>query len=169
MARYHAMTPLPPSVPSSAKPKQGLSGCLVAVIVVGVLVALVCIGSAIALGFAAQSDEGKKALSMMGKGIALAGKSMNAPGAQEVRDLGCSEAMVMNTGDVMDVVSEVIDGGLGKPADLKTVVMCQGSFGLPTCDEVAAAYRKAPGVEPGPFSVMVKQKGRRQANCEQDY
>lgn len=145
-----------------------MSGCLIAAIIVGVMAALVCIGGAVVVGFAAQSKEGQKALSVMGKGIALAGKSMNAPGAQAVRDLGCSEAMVMNANDVMDVVSEFVDGG-AKTEELKTIVMCQGSFSLPTCDEVAEAYRNAPGVEAGPFSVMVKQKGRQKANCEQDY
>lgn len=160
------MTPLPPSQPNA--PKKRSSGCLIAVIIVGVLVAIVCIAGAVVVGTAAQSPEGKRAMSMMGKGMSVIGKSLNGPGAKEVREAGCPEAGVVNLADIQEAFGEFVDGGI-KSADFSVMVVCQGSFSLPTCDEVAAAYRSATGVKPGKFKVMVKKKGSQKSQCEQDY
>ncbi len=170
MASYHAMTPAPISQPPTPQ-KKANSGCLIAVIVVGALVALVCLVGVVVSFVAAQSPEGKKAMSLMGRGISAAAKAMNAPGTPELRALGCPEAMVMDPEEVMELVGEFIDAGPPRGADerMKTVVICQGSFSLPTCDEVADAYRTAKGVTPGPFTVTVKRKGSRKSECEKDF
>lgn len=162
------MSPLPPSQPPAPK-KKSSSGCLIAVIVIAVLLGIGCIATAVIAGMAAQSPEGKRVMSMMGKGVTVITKAMNAPGAKEVREAGCPEAMVLDTAEIGEVFGEFFDAGVKKNDDLKLMVMCQGTFGLPTCDEVAEAYRNAPGVKPGPFTVVVKRKNSKKNDCEQDY
>lgn len=169
MARYHHMTPQPPSRPAGAQQQKGPSGCLIAVIVAGALGALLCIAGAVLVGAAAQSPEGRRAVSMMSKGVSAAAKAMSAPGAKEVRAAGCPEAMVMDTNELAGFFGELFDGGVGPKRALSALVLCQGSFGLPTCDDVAAAYRAAPGVKAGPFTVVVKRKGSQENECEHDY
>lgn len=146
-----------------------MSGCLIAVLVVGGLVGIACIAGAVMVGVAAQSPEGKKAMSLVGKGMGAITKAMNAPGAQQVREAGCADAMVIDAAEIADAFGEFFDAGSQNPDDTKVIVMCQGSFSLPTCDEVADAYRNAPGVKPGPFTVIVKKKNAKKNDCEQDY
>lgn len=162
------MTPLPPSQPPAPK-KKSSSGCLIAVLVFVGLLGVVCIVTAVMLGRAAQTPEGKRVMSMVGKGVTVVTKAMNAPGAKEVREAGCPEAMVLDTAEIGEAFEEFFDGGMKKTGDLKLLVMCQGTFSLPTCDEVAEAYRNAPGVKPGPFTVVVKKKNVKQNECERTY
>ncbi|MGV3623235.1 MAG: hypothetical protein ACO1OB_20615 [Archangium sp.] len=162
------MTPLPPSQPAAPQ-KKSSSGCLIAVLVIGGLVAVACIAGAVMVGVAAQSPEGKKAMSLVGKGMGVITKAMNAPGAQQVREAGCADAMVIDAAEISEAFGELFDAGTKKQEDEKVIVMCQGTFGLPTCDEVADAYRNAPGVKPGPFTVIVKKKNAKKNDCEQDY
>ena len=88
--------------------------------------------------------------------------AQSAPGTEELRDLGCTTAMVMTFGDVSGIV-----GGLIEEADLGVapetpLVICQAATGAPTCDEVASTYLAA--VSPGgPFSVQVEGSG---AECQ---
>ncbi|PZR04413.1 MAG: hypothetical protein DI536_34205 [Archangium gephyra] len=166
MATYHHMTPLPPSQPPA--PKKRSSGCLIAVVVIAVLLGVGCIATAVLVGAAAQTPEGKRAFSMLGKGMGVLNKALTAPGAKEVREAGCPEAGVIDLADVAEVFGELVDGGMKTDGE-SVVVFCQGTFSLPTCDEVATAYRNAPGVKPGPFKVIVKRKSAKKNQCEQDY
>ena len=71
--------------PTAPAPKKKMSGCLIALLIVGGLAGLVCIGSAIAVWMAARSDAGKKIVSAIDQGVKLAQDGMNAPGAAELR------------------------------------------------------------------------------------
>ena len=160
--------PAPPSAPQ-ARPSGCSQGCLIALLIVGGVGLLTALVAAVALWRAASSPEGKRVLAAVGKGAAIAGKGLNAPGAAEVRALGCPEAFVLDLGDMADLVSLFDDGGAR--AQLSGVlVMCQGRVGeLPSCDEVAQTYAAAPGRPPGGFVVTVKRSHQKGEACSRRY
>lgn len=164
------MTPSPLSPPPAAKKPSGCSsGCLIALLVVGGVVMIIGLVGVFALWRAASSEEGQKVMKAIGKGAQLAARGINGPGAQEVRDLGCPEAFVLDMNEMMDLVELFTDGGL-KDVGTSVMVMCQGSFGqLPSCDEVAKAYLTAKGRPPGDFVVMVKTKNQKKEQCTRRY
>ena len=119
----------------------------------------------IALWRAASSEQGQKVMKAIGKGAQLASKGINGPGAQEVRDVGCPEAFVLDMDEMLELIELFSDAG---KADLGVGIMvtCQGSFGqLPDCSEVAHAYLTAKGRPPGDFVVMVKTKNQKKEQC----
>src|SRR5258706_15935747 len=97
---------------------------------------------------ATQSDAGKKMMSIMGKGMEMATKGLNAPGAQQMREAGCPQALVMDVGDMLDGFGELFDAGVPKKEKemfAGQLALCQGTAfdQLPDCDTLAAVYVKA--------------------------
>ena len=160
------MTPQPPV----AAPKR--SGCVTALIVVGVFLGLVCLISGIAVFVAARSDTGKKIFSAMDQGVKLAQQGINAPGTAELRAAGCPEALVMDMKEAMAIAGTFIDGGLGDDSELDYLsVTCSAAAGsaveLPSCEALAAVYAKA---VPSERSFVVEAKrGGNKALCSQQY
>lgn len=169
--RTGKMTPQPPSPippgpqsqqPNQTKPSGCSRGCLVALLVAGGLMMIVLVISGIVIWQASQSENGQKVLKAIGKGASLATKGLNAPGAEEARQLGCPEAFVLDMNDMFELI-EIFDtdGGMEKAKDglgPKVMLMCQGYGTLPTCDELAATYAKVPGRTRGEFAVLVQAK-----------
>lgn len=136
-----------------------------ALLVVGGLAMLTGLVGVIALWRAASSEQGQKVMKAIGKGAQLASKGINGPGAQEVRDVGCPEAFVLDMNEMLELIEIFSDAG---KADLGVGIMvtCQGTFGqLPDCSEVAQAYLTAKGRPPGDFVVMVKTKNQKKEQC----
>ncbi|MBL8910537.1 MAG: hypothetical protein JNM17_07510 [Archangium sp.] len=174
------MTPQPPPISpqpnpnqtNQAKPSGCSRGCLVALAVAGGLMIIVLVISGIVIWQAAQSENGQKVLKAIGKGASLATKGLNAPGAEEARQLGCPEAFVLDMNDMFELI-EIFDtdGGMEKAKDElgpKVMLMCQGYGTLPTCDELAAAYVKVPDRTRGEFAVLVQAKNGRK-ECSNKY
>jgi len=162
------VTPQPPS-PSPTPAKR--SGCVTALLVVGVLAGLVCLGSAIAVFVAARSDTGKKIFSAIDQGVKLAEQGVNAPGAAEVRAAGCPQSTVMDMAEAMKIAEAFIDGGFKDDPELDyTLVSCSGPIGstLPSCEDVAAAYAKAVPSERN-FMVEAKISSRQKPECSKQF
>lgn len=160
--------PMPPP-PAATPPKR--SGCVIALMVIGALLALVCIGSGIAMFVAARSDTGKKIFAAVGQGVALAEKGVNAPGAEELRQAGCPQALVMDMKEAMKLAELFIDGGLKDTDDMNYLMAaCTGKYGdtLPTCEALAPVYAKAVPSE-REFVIEVKINGKQKPECRQRY
>lgn len=156
--------------PTAPAPKR--NGCLIALMVVGGLAGLVCLGSSIAVFVAARSDTGKKIFSAIDQGVKLAEAGVNAPGAEELRAAGCPEAMVMDMKDAMAIAGAFFDGGLDD-ADLDYMsVNCQAPAGskaeLPSCEAIAEVYAKAVPSERA-FVVQVKRASQQKPQCQQQF
>ena len=158
---------IPP--PAATPPKR--SGCVIALMVIGALLALVCIGSGIAMFVAARSDTGKKIFAAVGQGVALAEKGVNAPGAEELRQAGCPQSLVMDMKEAMKLAELFVDGGFKDDGDLDYVMAaCTGKYGdtLPTCEALAPVYAQAVPSERD-FVIEVKISGKQKPECRQRY
>jgi len=165
------VNPNPMPVPPAAPAPKKTSGCVIALFVMLGLAGIACLGGGIALWVAARSDTGKQLLNAVDKGVKLAEKGVNAPGAAEVRAAGCPQAVVLDMKEMVDLVAGFIDGGL-KDAEQPdgAMVLCQGPWGsqLPDCDALAPVYAKA--VSPTqPFTVEVKTQNASKPACERRY
>ena len=161
------------------KKKSSGSGCLIAALIVGGLVLLVLLIGGIALFQATRTGKGKAILGMITEGVKMAEEGMNAPGAAEVRELGCDQAFVMDMSRFIEFVEPLATDG-DKPFDKKKfekefsgpIVACRMTLlgDPPTCDEVAATYVKAlGGSAPQPFKVIVQAQGRGGSQCFASY
>ena len=103
-------------------------------------------------------------------------RARSAPGTNEVRALGCEEAMAMDGAKFSASIEALIAEHARRagqpvppptPALDMTFVICQNQYGpTPTCDAVAAAYAAAvPGERR--FAAMVQQLG--QEDCANTY
>lgn len=165
-----AVNPNPIPVPPAAPAPKKTSGCVVALLVVLGLALVLCLGGGVALWVAARSDTGKQVMDAIDKGVKLAEKGVNAPGAAEVRAAGCPQAVVLDTKEMVGLVAGFIDGGLKADELGGAMVLCQGPFGaeLPECDALAPVYAKAASPAE-PFVVEVKKQGQSKASCQRRY
>jgi len=163
--------PMPANPPAAPAPKKR-SGCLTALIVVGILVGLVCLAGGVALFVAARSDTGKKFVSAIDQGVKMAEQGMNAPGAAEIRAAGCPQGLVLDMKQAMKIADIFIDGGLKDDKGEMDFLMvsCAGPYGseLPDCDKVARVYAKAVPSD-RPFVVDVKFQGSQKPQCQKKY
>jgi hypothetical protein len=165
------MTPQP-LIPPQAQTPPKRSGCVIALIVAGVLLGLMCLVGGVAAFIAARSETGQKIFSAVGQGVALAEKGINAPGAAELRAAGCQQALVMNMADAMKLAEVFIDGGL-KTKDGEfdyDLIACTGDYrhDLPGCDELAPVYARAVSSERD-FVIEVKTTGQKKPTCRKRY
>jgi len=162
------MTPYPNQAPPPAPRKSG-RGCLIALAVVGGLVLLASIGIGIGVYLFASSPTGKSAFKIVGEGTRIATEGMKAPGAAEVRKLGCEQAMVINMKDFAVLFAEIADADVSTIPD-ELIVTCQvGRFKTtPTCDAVASTYVKAVGKAPQNFVTSVTPQGGKSV-CQNEY
>ena len=103
------MTPMmPPQMPPPAQ-KKGMSGCMIAFIVVSIVGFVTAVVVGVAIYLVATSNAGKTAIKLVGEGSKLAQKGLNAPGTAELRTLGCEQAVVLDMKDVGDMMNDVFD------------------------------------------------------------
>ena len=166
----HYGNPYPPQPPK----KSGMSGCLIAVLI---FVACGVLG-VVGIGFVIWREAGGL-LGGMKDLAALMIEAQSAEGAEEVRDLGCTQALVIDTekleGILVTLEAEVAkkENRPAKPPDISKdgayFVQCQVSSGTaPTCDQVAKTFAKA--VSPkDKFLVSVQSNSGGSANCSMAY
>jgi hypothetical protein len=82
---------------------------------------------------------------VLGEAAQLAAEAQTAPGTEELRALGCEQAMAIDATKVQKLVMSFEDAGAGPPPappEVERVVMCQmNTFApAPTCDDAAKAY-----------------------------
>ena len=154
------------------QPKKGMSGCLIAVMVLAALVVVGVILVAIGAWRVMSSPEGKKIARVIGEGSKMAEEARTAPGTKELRKAGCQEAMVFDPARMGDLIREIADAGppKGDPSKEPRMIVCQvGPLGTPpTCDRLAATYVGA--AQPTtPFHVTVQTQGGSKPKCAQAY
>ena len=118
----------------------------------------------------AGTKEGKVIFGAIGEATRIVAEAQSAPGAAEVRALGCEQAMVLDT-ERMAKLFEQLDASAGHSDDFGVMVMCQvGALGTPpTCDQVAHAYHAAVGTPPRPYAANVRHQGRAGEICSTLY
>ncbi len=143
--------------------KRSTLGILLAVIGVGVVA--MAIATAIVGYLVWSSPKGREMVGAVGKAIRVARASQNAPGAKELRAMGCKSSMIMSVDD-LSALSGQKDAAVLADA-IESLVVCGVSpfTTPPTCDDVSRTYIGAVGRRQRPFLVMVQRTGRSAAEC----
>jgi len=161
------MQPVPPRPVA----KKSDRGCLIALAIVGGLMALVVGVAAIGIYSFSKSPQGKAVFGAIGDMSEIITEAQKAPGTKEVRGLGCSQAMAMDVDKLTKIMAR-FDAGGGPPPQFSKMVVCQvGLLGTPpTCDAVARTYVDAAGPPDRGFAVSVqKGTGKAQTVCSTLY
>jgi hypothetical protein len=163
--------PYPPRMPMAPPPKKGMSGCVIALLVVGGVALVFAIAAGIGVYFIATSSTAKTAFKVINEGSKLAEKGINAPGMTELRALGCDEAITLDTDDVGALVQDLFDGGFdsGMPAQLMIACQVRDAAKAPKCDDLAAEYLRAVKTPTHEYVVTVQKQGDKTAICESTY
>jgi hypothetical protein len=132
--------------PQQAPPqKKSGSGCLIALASVGGLVLLmVVVGGFVVYRFS-QSKEGKMIFGVIGETTKIIAEAQSAPGAAEVRALGCDQGMVLDI-DKTNKLFSYLDASAPPSGQFSVMVICQVGYTEdkpPSCDQVSHAYRSA--------------------------
>lgn len=158
--------PLPPP------PKKGTSGWLIALGIVGGVLFLGVVVVVVAVVAFVRSDVGQTTIKVVGASKHLLDKGTNAPGAANVRAMGCDQALVWTMADFQELMDAFdASAGAGAPPD-DVMVMCQvqAMHPAPKCDDVAATYVGAiGGSAAGKITVIVQQQGNNHPICENRY
>lgn len=146
--------PQQPGSPQQPPPKKGMSGCVIALLIVGGL------GALFALIIGIFAWRATKTLT------AAATEGLNAPGTAELRAAGCDAAVVMD----MAKISSLFEAGVGNASE-SVIVSCSVSPGKtgPKCDDLAKTYTKAVGSPRGNFVVIVQPQGGGNPTCKRAY
>jgi hypothetical protein len=143
-----------------------MSGCLIAMLVVGGLCLLVAmVGGLIAYKFAT-SEEGKKIVNAVASGAQVLQEAQSAPGAADLRALGCRTAMVMDAAKFAEIANQ-FDASVTTNG-VRLIVTCDtsGTSKTLTCEQVAQGYVKAVGRAAGPFEVNLSTSHPK-GDCEE--
>ncbi len=161
-----------PQAAQATKNKASGKGCLIALSAFGVVFLLsVIVGGAVIYKLL-DSPEGRKIVSAVADTTKLTQEAMTAPGATELRKLGCDPAMIMDTERMGAIVSQFVADAGGAPLADKTLVMCQVGMLVktaPTCEEVAKTYLAAVPSPAGAFRVQVSASGDAEPKCQKRY
>ena len=150
-----------------------MSGCLIALAIVG---GLILLGGLLAAFFVyrfVSSPDGQKIVSAVTSGAALASEAASAPGTKELRGIGCTNAAVFDAAKVEAIARTFGDAGApeGLPGE-RLAIVCEVRRGgtAPTCDQVATTYLGAIGGRAaGPFQVTVGVANGGEPGCEERY
>lgn len=127
------------------------------------------------LGFAiSQNKDAQNIFGAMTDGAEIIIEAQSAPGTDELRALGCEQALAMDPAKIAKIINRFADAGVPPmPAGgggFEKMVMCQMSAYAtpPTCDDVARSYIK--GASPrGNFYVQVQQQHHNSPACSGMY
>jgi hypothetical protein len=154
----------PPGGPGGPQtPQQKSSTGKIVLIILGVLGGLALL---------MKDPNFKKGISALGKGMKMAEKGMTAPGTEQLRKAGCTQAMALDLSDAMEIVEMFADAGdKGPPDDMGIMVICQGNMfdKLPQdCGALAKIYVDAAHPTKG-FALMVQKQGEQKPICQNTY
>lgn len=105
-------------------------------------------------------------MKLIGGSVSIIKKATTAPGAAELRKLGCKEAMVLDLKELKGLMDQARIGPSEPLPELLTVTCSIGSFSdsKPTCAEVSRTYLEAAGPREM-FLVMVQRTNRDDPEC----
>jgi hypothetical protein len=146
-----------------AAPKKGVStGCIVAIAAVCLFFASVG-GVVLFIGYKISTNKDvQHVMGAIGDAAQIMADAQAAPGTNELRALGCEQAMAIDAAKMQKLGSSFMDAGAPTaPPEVERIVMCQvGAFGTPpACDDAAKAYVR--GAAPsGKFMLSVSSNKR---------
>ena len=170
----------PPSNPPQGK-RSWIRYLLYALVAIGIVgpVVLIVILAAAGAGIAsfAGTEDGRRFAEGVKQGYSLIVEATNAPGAQEMRDAGCQEAMVTTVSQLTTLVSSFIPEGEGTDdfaamtASQEILLFCQVQpwSKAPDCGELARVYGDAVDPDPAQVVVMVQKQGQSDPVCSGYY
>jgi len=169
----------PPEYPYGPPPRKSGNGCLIVFAVVAVLALASFAVVTVVTYLVVTSKEGKQIIGVLGQGARAVGESAKvleeaarAPGATQVRALGCRQALAVDMDRLIKAFDQ-FDAGLAtsRPSGVRVLVVCQvDPRGTPPdCDPVARAYLSGAGAPPGDFAAMVTQEGAKHQRCAERY
>jgi hypothetical protein len=167
-------TPVPPVPP--VKSSSARSGCMT-VLLVALALAVVTVAGLLVAGWVfVRSETGQRVIETAREGIAMTKEAAFAPGTQALRDGGCSQAMVMPTARMLELLGKIapearIEVSKELP-DGATMVFCElprGDQPALTCEDVARIYSEAVPSGDARFAVVVRHRGSNKAVCEGTY
>lgn len=157
---------------ATPQPKKGMSGCVIALIAVGVIGLVAVILVLVGLAKVASSPEGQKIVRFVGDSAKMMDEAQKAPGTKELRGKGCMQAMAIDMDKMASLVKDLSpDAGEPPPGSERTLVSCTVGMiatEIPECDDLAKAYAAAASPT-APFRVTVQQQGATQAKCTKVY
>jgi hypothetical protein len=116
-------------------PKKKMSGCMLAVLIVGALLLLGAIAVATVVVLALRTPEGAAAVDM----VKAASRANTGPGADALRKYGCQSVAVLPVAALNQIASRADAGPV--IADVAVaMVTCQNPPADRACDAMAAAY-----------------------------
>ncbi|MGI5860646.1 MAG: hypothetical protein ACOX6T_01165 [Myxococcales bacterium] len=154
------MPPVQASTPGAPQKKK-TNGCLIALGVVGGVFLLGLLAVGILIWRVAASEEGQKAMKLIGGSVSILQKATTAPGTAELRKLGCEQAMVLDFKELRALIDQAKMKSNGPLPDLLTVTCSIGrrSNRKPTCAEVSRTYLEA--ARPQEVFLVAVQSGPR--------
>jgi hypothetical protein len=164
--------PYQPQQPGPAPAKKSGNGCLIVLAVIGGLVLVVVAVISFGVYRFASSKEGKAVFGVLGDMTKVMAEAQSAPGAAEVRALGCDQAMVMDF-EKMGSLFELLDAS-APSNDLSVMIVCQVGVmhagTVPKCDDIAHTYVRAVKTPPRAFAVTVNHgSGTTAQACSAQY
>jgi hypothetical protein len=158
----------PPPPPEVAK-KKG-SGCVLLLVIAGGFALLVLLLALLALGYFASTPEGQKVVTVARETFGAMQEFQNAPGAKEVRALGCDQAMIIPMDRVMEIAAPFVDGGTAElpPGSPRLTITCVAPWTAspPKCQAIADTYVRAVGGRAqGVFLVTTQRPGSQKPAC----
>lgn len=163
-------TPAPHAdVPPSPQKKRP-SGCVLALLALGGLVLLGGLVVAVIVVRFMTSSDGKKVVAAVGAGMKELEEASQGPGTNELRAIGCTQAMVMDNTKIDAIARTIGDAGVGV-VNAPTDVNCgpSPSGPIPTCDQVAATYLAAVGGRARGTWFQVSVSARQGRGCRSRY
>ena len=155
-------------------PKKGMSGCMIALIVMGGLCMLMAIGAGVVFYKISQNPDVQKAYAVGKEGLRMAQEAQSGPGTSEVRALGCQTAMSFDMKRFVDLMNMFDAGNTPTAPTTKTparLVQCTvASRGAgPSCEAIAKTFFAAAPNQTGEVAVMVQSTGSKHADCSKLY
>jgi hypothetical protein len=170
----------PPSNPPQGKssPIRYLLYVLVAIGIVGPVLLIVILAAAgVGIAGFAGTEDGQRFAEGVKNGYSLIVEATNAPGAQEMRDAGCQEAMVTTVSQLTTLVTAFVPEGEGTDEfaamnqSQEILLFCQVQpwSKAPECGELARVYSDAVDPDPAQVVVMVQKQSQSDPVCSGYY
>jgi hypothetical protein len=136
---------------------------------------LLCLVLGVGAWLFLRSERGQKVIGVVQEGISMARDAAAAPGTDALRAAGCSQAMVMSSMRIFDLVDEIATNQ--DPADKnerkdQTYILCRFNAAEgegPGCADMARVYAGAVPEPPPRLAVIVQSTRGGRARCQGVY
>jgi hypothetical protein len=160
--------PYPPPA-GAAGTSRSRSGCLTALYIgLGLTVVLLVLTVA-AIWIFLRSERGQQFVTVARDAIVMAQEATTAPGTQELRAAGCTQALVIPIERLREVATPLNIDIPEHTGGARMMVLCQSAGAaevLPGCHDVARIYGDAVADAPPRLAVLVQRPGRNGVVCQ---